>query len=392
MIAKIKEILTKDAKVQVIGVQFGKELSYYLLKLSNQNNELFVKDRELYSSFDELSENLDKRSPVILNFSGKGVLNKKVKKEPDYKAKVLLNVNINDFYFYEVHQKNEVFVSVARKAQIEEQLTLFSEAKALVVDYSVGPFSGVSLLPFLEVNEVQSNKTLLQFENNTLIGFSSSVSEGNSVFIGDQELSNMEIPLFATAVNYYFPNEELVYENDFLQSNRLEKNYKKYFEFAGAITLGGFFIILLVSYLLLGHYQQKIVESDQGLKMLQETYGKVKTLEKERDDKKAILNESGVFTTNFLSFYINELTIGLPKTINLSTFLLFPTEKKVKQGEKIKLNSNMITIKGESSSNGNFNRWYKGLKKIKWVSKTDIVTYKANKYNRYDFEIKLTIK
>ena len=102
---KVKEILTKDAKIQVIGVQFGKELSYYLLKLGNQNNELFVRESKLYGSFDELSENLDKRSPIILNFSGKGVLNKKVKREPDYKAKVLLNVNINDFYFFEVHQK-----------------------------------------------------------------------------------------------------------------------------------------------------------------------------------------------------------------------------------------------------------------------------------------------
>jgi len=391
MLQKIKNRITQDKKIQVVGVQFGKETRYHVLQLDNANNGLFVAEKQHDLSYEELQSNLNKKHPVLLVFSGKGVLNKKIKRTPDYKSKVLLNVNINEFYFYEFQKNNEVFISVVRKTLIEEQFELFANISFLVVDYSVGVFSSVLLQPFVKKDAVVSGDVVLNFIGDELDSFAKSV-EHETEFIGEQRLLASEVPLFATGLNYYYPNEQLVYDVDFLTANREEKNFKKYFELLGGVVLGSFFLLLLLSYLLLGYYNDKTVESNASLGMLQDTYSKVKVLKKERDDKKAILNESGVFTSSFLSYYINELTTDLPKTIRLSEFLLFPNTKKIKQSEKVLFKTNTITIEGVSSSNSNFIEWYKKLEKTSWISKSDITTYHKNKQNQHDFKIKIIIQ
>ena len=391
MVQNIKNRITHDKTIQVVGVQFGRETRYHILRLDNTNNELFVTEKFSGLSFEGLQSKLDKKYPVILVFSGKGVLNKKVKRTPDYKSKVLLNVNTSEFYFYEYQQKTEVFISVARKSIVNAELELFANNKFLIVDYSIGVFSSVLLKSFVNKEVLASDDVVLSFTGNELDSFSKSTEEEMEL-IGEQQLSAHEMPLFATGLNYYYPNEKLVYDADFLTINREEKNFKKYFELLGGAVLGSFFLLLLLSYLLLGYYNDKTVEANTSLDMLQDTYSRVKVLKKERDDKKAILNESGVFTSSFLSYYINELTTDLPKTISLSEFLLFPNTKKIKQSEKVIFKANTIMIKGMSSSNLNFNNWYKGLKKVSWMSKIDIVTYNKNRQNQYDFEIKILIR
>jgi len=355
MLQKIKNRIIQDKTIQVIGVQFGKETLYHVLQFDNTNNELFVTERISGVSYEELQNKLNKKHPLLLVFLGKGVLDKKVKRTPDYRSKVLLNVNTNDFYFYEFQQEKEVFISVVRKSIADKQFELFSEDKFIIVDYSVGVFSTIVLKSLIKKDEFASSDVILNFSGDELDSFTKNTEEKTEVISG-QQLSSVEMPLFATGLNYYYPNEHLDYDVDFLSANRREKNYKKYFELTGGFVLGGFFLLLLLSYLLLGYYNDKTVESNASLGMLKDTYGKVKVLEKERDDKKAILNESGVFTSSFLSYYINELTTDLPKTISLSEFLLFPNTKKIKQSEKVVFKTNTITIKGVSSSNSNFNK------------------------------------
>ncbi len=393
MLKNIKDIVLKDTKIQIVGIHVGSETTYQILNVNNKKNQLSIQEKIYCNGFDDVADKLNKKYPVLLAFSGKGILIKKVKKEPDYKSKILLNVNINDFYFYEHHVKEAIFVSVARKEVVERELNLFKQQKYLIVDYSIGPFISFLLKPFTNSSSIPSYNIRLEFSDHELNNFSRE-HDHTTILIGQDNLAAEETALYATAINYYFPNPHLIYERDFLKVNIEEKKYKKIFEILGSTMLIGFFVSLLISYLLLGYYNEKRIQNNSSLELLQETYQKIGQLEKERDDKRAILNESGVFTSNFLSFYINELTQQLPETIQLKTFQLFPENKKIKQAEKITFKSNQITIKGESFANTKFNSWYKKIKKIPWVIKTetDIVKYKANKNNGYDFEIKIAIK
>jgi len=261
----------------------------------------------------------------------------------------------------------------------------------LVVDYSIGPFIASLLSRVTNDDEIISNNTALRVLDNTLLDFKIS-NENKIIAIDNQAISERETALLGSAINYFQPMESFQYDSDFLSTNKEEVNFKKYFETLGATILSVFFFLLLLSYLLLNHFNDKIVNINANIQSVQETYDIIKDLKQDRDNKKEILNESGVFTARFLAFYVNELTVDIPKTITLNSFSLFPYDKKIKPLEKIRFEENSIIIKGESSSNRTFNDWYKGLKKIDWISKSDIITYTANRKNNYDFEIKLKIK
>lgn len=391
MLSNLRDIAFKDTKIQVVGIHFGLTVNYSYLQLSNKKSQLHVVDSETNISFEALKNVLQKKYPVLLSFSGKGVLNKQINKTPNYRSKVLLNVNADDFLFYEYQESKNIFISVIRESQLESQLQLFSEANYLIIDYSIGGFVAGLLKPFVSCSEIVSNDLVLHFSELELIDFQAS-EINESVYLGEQKLTNISAPLFATALNYYYPSDQIVYEEGFLSKNKEEKKFKQYFEVFGAIILGGFFVALLASYFLLNHYNNQQIEMNSSLSIIKDSFSEIKKLEKDRDDKQAILNESGVFTNHFLSYYVNELTVGIPSTISLSGFSIFPPTKKIKKAEKVLFKTNIIIIKGVSSSNMNFNNWYKALKKIKWISETDIINYTTNKKGNYSFEIKILIQ
>lgn len=392
MLNTLKHKLLKHTTILVVGIHFETEgVNYNVIKISQKNNTLLVTNQSSYNSFNELSKAIEKKPPIILNFSGKGVLNKRTPNIPDYRSKALLNVDKNNFYFYEHIQEKEVFISVIRKEQVEKHIRMFSDAGLLIVDYSIGPFIASLLSHIADSEHIIANNTELNVNANSLLNFKIT-KEKKIITIDNQSISEKETALLGSAINYFHPVEAFQYESSFLDNSKEEANFKKYFEILGISILSIFFSLLLISYLMLDHYNNKIVSINSNIESVQETYDIIKELQKDRDNKKEILNESGVFTSRFLAFYVNELTINIPKSITLNTFSLFPYNRKIKPLEKIKFEENSIVIKGESSSNIIFNDWYKGLKRIDWISKSDIITYKANRNNNYDFEIKLKIR
>ncbi|WP_452223482.1 PilN domain-containing protein [Lacinutrix chionoecetis] len=392
MLSNLKNKLLKNTTIVVIGIHFEAESeTYNVIKVSQKNNKLSISEQSSFNSFDQLNKALEKKSSIVLNFSGKGILNKRIANTPDYKSKALLNVDNNDFYFYEHLQEKEVFISVIRKKKVHKFIEMFNDTNFFIVDYSIGPFIASILSSIEKKDQIISNDIELIIVENRLYNFKKT-NEKKTITIDNQTLSERETALLAGAINYFRPISHFNYESGFLQKNKEEVSFKKYFETLGITILSIFFSLLLLSYFLLNFYNKKIYTLSSNIESVQETYNIVKNLQKDRDNKKEILNESGVFTSRFLAFYINQLTIDIPKSITLNTFSLFPYDRKIKPSEKIKFEENVISIKGESSSNTLFNNWYKNLKKIDWITKSDIITYTANRNSNYDFEIKINIK
>ncbi len=391
MIPTFKDYFLKEKNIQVVGIRLDTDAVYQYLKVAYKNNQLEIVSRESNLDFETLQTKLDKNSPVALHFSGKGILHKKTKAIPDYKSKVLMNVAVSDFYFYELIQDKDVFLSVIRKTILDAEFKKMAEANALVIDYSIGSFVASSLKSFLEDQNIPSNDINLEFENTSLVDFTP-LNSSPSITIGAQQLSSYEVSLFATALNYYIQNDDFIYDKTILESNRSENKFRKYFNALGVVGLAFFFLTLLGSYLLLDYYNTKIVETNMHLSMVQDSFSRIQELEEERNEKRKILNESGVFTHHFLSYYTNELTHELPPSIVLNQLDIFPNVKKIKPEEKIEFTAQTIIMAGVSGSNDAFNQWYKRLKDISWIQKIDIDKYQTNKEESYDFEIKIVIK
>ena len=392
MLKKIKYHLSLDTKIQVVGIALESDLKYSILHLVFKKNQLKIEQRFNFNSFDDLKDQLNQKHPVLLSFYGKGVINKKIKKIPDYKSKLIMGKNTDDFYFYEVHQTDKVsFISYSRKSVIDHQSKLFNDANFLVVDYSIGPFVSTVLQPFIAIEKIASYATLLHFDG-VILNHYSPLEAPFSIPLDNDHLSAIEVPLFATATNYYFSSEIVQYDTAVLAKNRIEKKHKKQFELLGKIILCTFFFTLLTSYLLLGHFNDKRIEVNTSLSFLQKSTNELIKLQKERDEKRAILNQSGVFSTSYLSYYINDFVQELPATVSLNTFAIFPPKKKLRQKEPIVFKSQTITVKGVSTSNLAFNTWYSGLKKRTWIKKVDITDYSKLKSGNYNFILKIKVE
>ena len=176
-----------------------------------------------------------------------------------------------------------------------------------------------------------------------------------------------------------------------MSSRKEEFTYKKAFNVLGVFTLSFFLISLLISYLMLGNYQTAHHKMQVELGEQNVAYSKLISLEKDKENKESILKQSGLNDSNFLSFYIAEITEDIPTEINLKSLSIFPTTSKIKSEQRIDFNNNVIEIEGTALSNTAFTSWIKELKKHNWVGNLEIIDFqRENRTN--SFVIKLILK
>ncbi len=144
--------------------------------------------------------------------------------------------------------------------------------------------------------------------------------------------------------------------------------------------------------MLLNYYNDKYVSYESQLYNLNDTYNQVKKLESEKENKTKILQESGILNQNFLSFYMYRIVNSIPNNVGLNSLKVNPTQKKIKNFEKIIFETNTIIISGNSSSSMPINSWVKELKKEKWISKIEILDFSKSRNKKSEFTLKIVVK
>ncbi len=382
----------KEKQYAVIGITLGDTPVYDVLIFDKKSDELSIQNSFTTQDFDVIKKKVNTSIPVVLHFSGKGVLHKNVPIKGDYLKEVLFNASVEDFYVYELFQNQQVFVSIVRKDVLQNVFELFTEHKYLVVDYSLGPFVGLLFKNLSKEQTIMSGEFELVFDEDYLVSFQKQNEVTAAYILGEEKISHTQVPLFSTLLNYLYPSEDFNYTNDFLGLNKLENKYKKVFNTVAAV-LGIFFLsALLVSYLLLNHYNDKYVTYESQLYNLNDTYSQVKKIEKEKENKTRILQESGILNQNFLSFYVYRVVSAIPNNIGLNQIQINPLKKKIKDFEKIALETNTIVISGNASASMPVNLWVKELKKEKWISKIEILDFSKNRNKKSEFTLKIIVK
>lgn len=393
MLERLKNIkLFQEKRYAVIGITINVTTNYEILIVDIKSDKLSVVNSWTTDQFEDINNDLDPSTPILLNFRGKGIINKKVALKGNYLKEVLFNSSSSDFYIYELHQSNYGFVSIARKEVLNTYFDLFEENKYSVLDYSIGPFVGIALKDILDNSSYVSGGFHLSFESQILINFSTSKESNITYQIGKDEVRQTQIPLFSTLLSYMYPIDQIVYDVDFLRLNKQELLLKKIFNKLAA-GVGVFFLItLLCSYLLLSYYNDQYINYESQLYNLNHTYNQVKKLEEEKQNNILILQESGILKENFLSFYIHEIINSVPNKISLNSLQVNPTDRKVKDLQKILFQSNIILIKGNSLSSQPLNTWVKSLRLKKWISKIEILHYSNTKEKGGVFTLKIVVK
>lgn len=380
----------KNNKIQVLNVNFQEHstIVYSCIVFKKENNQLLVNKKQYFNNFQELTDKLNKKIPLVVHYSGKGILHKKITQKEVVKSNLIFNQNINDFYFYELNVGSNVFVSFIRKQTVDLVLNELKQHHIFCVDCSIGPF--VTAILNSENDILFSNDFELLMESNKLIDFlkvdPSKIDRVNR--IENHDLLYNETSLFASAVNYLFPNGKITTtENTILSSNKKERLYQKLFTVGAAFVVSFFLSSLTISYLLLNNYNQKYMESQVKMIHFQNLYSKMESLKQQVLYKEEILNSTGVYNEKYLTFYINEITMSLPSKIVLNEMNVFPLTNTVKEGKKISMDSQCILVEGQSNSSLHFNDWLKILKKEDWIVSIEIVEYKKVKSKNDEFKL-----
>ncbi len=393
MLKTIKNInLFQETKFAIVGVRISDTPTYEVMLVLKNKENFSITSSFQTQDYEVVKSKIDTNTPILFNFSGKGIIHKKVLADRNYLKEVLFNASPDDFYIYEILQDKNKFIAIARKEVIDTFFKQFKDNKYLIIDYSIGPFIGIMAKNLIHQSVILSGDYQLIFEDTVLIDYAKNETDTETYIFGEEKINPLQVPLFSTLLQHVYPAENIEYEHDFIAVHKKELKLKKIVN-AVAVFIGFFFLTsLLASYLLLGHYKSRYISHESQLYNLNNTFNQVKKLEVEKQNKALILQESGIIKQAFLSYYLYSIVNSVPNTVSLTSIQVNPIKKRIKNFEKILFDTNSILIEGNSESSLPINSWVKELKSLKWISKIEILDFSKNRKNKGQFILKLIIK
>lgn len=379
--------------IHVVGlVRKESEEAYYVLTIKKRGTKISIVSKRTFSSLEELQSKIDPKLPILLVIDGKGILNKQIDFNDEADVNWQKNIDYNSIYFTSYKTENYNFISFCRKNIVEETTKTFKDSKLQLLDVYIGSFLAALLHTAIPENTIQSGDIELVFENDTLISFSKQeITKTKNYQIGTDVIYNYELPLYGALLHFFISSNSVSKsQNDTLKIE--EFIYKKAFQYLGVFLLSSFFTLLLLSYCLIQYYSSKNNALTLENVYSNQTYQKIVSLEKQKEEKLEIVKQSGTFSNRYLTFYAYEICKNIPKSIALNELNIFPADKEIKVEKRINFEINTIRIKGSARNEEELNQWIKNYKLENWVRNLEIMSLKKDKFNNTLFEIKITIQ
>ncbi|TRW27536.1 hypothetical protein FMM05_02535 [Flavobacterium zepuense] len=363
---------------------------YNVLKISKRKNKVDIISAATYTNKEELINSADLKLPVLLVIDGKGILNKKIDRKSEQDIAWRKNIDYDNIYYTEYNIAGYDFMTFCRKKAIDDIIQSLQQKGLLIVDFYIGPLLAALLQPVLNTNIIISNDVALSFDKGLLTSVEKYTVNAVNYTFGDKILSSDFIPLYGAAIQFYVAHPEFL-KNSSDKINQENIIYQRSFNYLGLAILATFFTMLLFSYFLIMYYSSKNAELNQQNVYSSQTYKHIIELEKQKELKLKILNETGQLSKNFLSFYVYQLSKSAPSSIQFSELNLSPILGEIKENKKIVLESSILVIKGSTTNEYIFNEWLSGLKNVSWIKKFEIVSLKKDKKYIQQFEIKILL-
>ena len=381
-------------KVSSVSVVITDEGYYFdVLNVVTKKKELKIASiHNRIKTVDELIKVAGKYSSFILHFSGKGVLNKKLKNTPNFRQKMLFDTNFDDFYFTDVINQEYVFCSMIRKNVANDIINQFNLKLNHVISIASGPFISTALSDILKTDSLQTKNYILQLHNKQLIDFTKNKdSQSKNYYLSNTKVKGYEIYALAHSLVFFKPNKQIVLPQDStIETLKEETKQKNIFIRFGAAMLLFFLSILMGNMIYLNVLNKKISNNYSILAASEQNLSLVTVLTEEKNRKEKILNSSGLLSKQFLTFYLKEITNSVPSKISFNNIELKPITNEIRNNFKIEIDEKNIYIEGVTVSSNLLSKWIKKLEEKEWTGKIDIINYYFSK-GIGEFELKIEI-
>lgn len=379
-------------KLIALSVNFdGEKTTLHFHELKKKKGEIvFGKTVRFEESLESFAKKIGKHTPVVLHFSGKGIINRSVDNKENYRHSLLMNADLNQFYFTDYIQDEQVYSSVIRKDVVQEFIDQLVDLNIDVISISSGPFVVSPLASYVAKSSIDIDGTQLLFTKDQLTNYSKLEEQGRNTQLGAELIRTDQIGAVSTAAQFFNPSPSLLLpEDEQINSVNLNEAKQKNIFVRFGVGMVFFFLTILASnYFYLGHLNSIIESNSLELLAHEDQLGELSFLTEEKERKEKLLSSSGLLNKKFLSFYLMELSNAVPDDIVLNSMVISPLVKEIKKRHKIEFQNEFIYVTGQSKSSDILSRWIDDLKENDWLSKVDILDYSYEKgVGNFELEI-----
>jgi Tfp pilus assembly protein PilN len=332
---------------------------------------------------EELIKKAGKSLPYVIQFTGFGVLARIAENVPNYRESLLVTGSEDDFYFSSYELKSTVGVSFIRRSLVETFMNTLVTQKVFLWGVHTGPVPLIALLggDILPLNpspkgEVKLDYTL-ELHNNDLKKLERNTGERKR-FATDAGFLGTDAA-YAEAIRRLtvHPVEHYRQGLDEETLNATKAGYREYVRFVKlGIGILAFFLVTLVgNYFYVNHLNDVAAQLESDISGYGENLAMMDRLQQEKQRKLLLIDNSGVQSSKYVSFYLDEIGASVPKTIQLTSLEAFPLIEPLKPKRKVELNTGRITITGWSGSSKVLDDWMEAIERKKWVTGVELIHY-----------------
>jgi Tfp pilus assembly protein PilN len=330
-----------------------------------------------------------KSLPYVLHFRGFGVLTRISENVPAYREMLLVNGHEEDFYFNSM-TAGGIGVSFLRLSLVQSLIDELRSGKAFVWSLHAGPVPLIALAEGRDLSmkydfsvEIQGGRLVRLEKNND------TVKPLPGTFLSEDEAYIAAMRLLTIA-----PPEGYA---DGLREEERESVKSDFKEFTRFIKLGVgmlsiFFFALVGNYFYIGFLNDKAAQLESDIAGYGEDLALTERLGQEKSRKTMLVENSGVQSRRYLTFYLDEIGSSVPATIQLETLDAFPLTQALKPKRKVELNRENITVTGFSSDSKVLDDWMEMLEKKSWIKAVELINYVRINDRKAAFNLLIRIK
>jgi len=379
---RIPEISAR--KVILVHLQTEQDKFSIVAGKVRMNQTQTTVDWKTVESAEALIKAFGKHHPYIIHVNGFGVLTRTVENAPGYRESLLVAGNESEFYFTDYTFHGKIAISFVRKSILADFVTTLNQQKVHLHGIFVGP---IPIVAGKEHYELRQSEYEVSIKNGELIRLDRN-TEDHKIGLLEYIQRNLDAALYKTPVEHYRQGME----DEVLDAAKSQ--YREYLRFVYlGLGITGFFLIALISnYFYVNHLNQKAADLEAEISTYGPNFSMIDQLRQEKNRKLMLIENSGIQSKHYISFYLDEIGQSVPSAITLSLLEPFPLKEPLKPKKKLEMEMQIIRIKGQCNNSQVLDDWMEALEKKEWMQGVELMNYARQGEALAEFELKLNIK
>lgn len=377
--------------------------TYNFLLMKRDNSKVVIIDKMIGVENPEIfSDIIHKKTPLVLSFSGTGVLYKKARFEEnntfsdeEILRRILPNANPQDFLF-EIHKvkTGTIFCALMRRNIVKETINQWITRGAFIMDVGIGMFVVAEILTLIENRHlsrinIQNYKLIIQ--DGVLYDYIRLKNKSsNAYLIGGENLSGDLLPAFANTFRYF------ILKSKISSLKTIEEQRNEFYHYKTSSKLFKV-IIAIVIFILSGSFSMRyflsgrLAQTEARLETSRQVLSEYRMLNENYQRKKDILKARGIDNENYISVLIDKIVRDVPGSVYLTSIQYNPRLKRPKDNQLF--SENEMIISGNASDVKELYRWINNMDKLDSVVNVKLSSYNYVKDKGWaNFDIVITLE